>query len=361
MEMEKVPLPKLERLPTGRVPVSSLTASDSPRCSESLEHAKRLAESEDSLPPIVVNRATMRVIDGMHRLRAALLRGENEIDVRFFDGDEAISFVLSVNENIRHGLPLSLADRKSAAVRIFDSYPEWSDRMIATVTGLSAKTVCTIRHDLAENKSAETSDVTVGMDGRVRPRDREHRRELARKLMIADPDASLRAIARQAGISPETARVVRKRLHNVGQGTPGNGQGTPAEEPNQTRADDTRKEPARRSLTALGDSAATPPDGLAIKSLWGDPAFRSTNEGRSLLRMLAAYDALRLHGDQLVEKIPEHCLVRAERAALACAAQWRAFAGSIAEYHHRMNGETPKDRFADTGTADGRPADRPPD
>src|SRR5690349_6262411 len=92
------------RLPTGTVRLSSLVICDTPRRSgESLEHVRRLAESEDELPPIVVHRPTMRVIDGMHRLRAAELRGQQEIEVRFFDGDEASSFVLAVRANIAHG------------------------------------------------------------------------------------------------------------------------------------------------------------------------------------------------------------------------------------------------------------------
>jgi hypothetical protein len=136
----------VDQLPIGRVRLASLVTSGSPRRSgESLEHIRRLAESEAELPPIVVHRATMRVIDGMHRLRAAELRGEDEIEVRFFDGDEASSFVLAVQANITHGLPLSLADRKAAAVHIMTLYPQWSDRMVASAAGLAAKTVAASR------------------------------------------------------------------------------------------------------------------------------------------------------------------------------------------------------------------------
>jgi hypothetical protein len=57
----------------------------------------------------------MRVIDGMYRLLAARMRGDSEIEARFFEGDDASSYVLAVKSNVEHGLPLSLADRKVAA------------------------------------------------------------------------------------------------------------------------------------------------------------------------------------------------------------------------------------------------------
>src|SRR5947199_10633529 len=58
------------------LPVSSLLPGDSPRVAgENPEHVQLLAAARN-LPPILVHRSTMRVIDGMHRLRAARLRGD---------------------------------------------------------------------------------------------------------------------------------------------------------------------------------------------------------------------------------------------------------------------------------------------
>jgi len=58
--------------PVTTVPVSALRASQSPRqAGENLEHIRALADTTDELPPIIVRRADMRVVDGMHRLRAA--------------------------------------------------------------------------------------------------------------------------------------------------------------------------------------------------------------------------------------------------------------------------------------------------
>ncbi|MFD1048366.1 ParB N-terminal domain-containing protein, partial [Kibdelosporangium lantanae] len=115
--------------------------SDSPRLEgEDGEHIRALVELDVQLPPITVHRTTMRVIDGMHRLRAAVLRRQDFIDAYLVDAEPDDVFVLAVEANIQHGLPLTFADRKAAAARIVRSHPHWSDRAIAAKTGLSPKT-----------------------------------------------------------------------------------------------------------------------------------------------------------------------------------------------------------------------------
>ena len=118
------------------VPHSALLPADSPRIGgQDLEHVRTLAEQSGPLPPILVHRSTMRVIDGMHRLRASMLREEGDIAVRFFDGTPEEAFVLAVQANARHGLPLSQVDRAAAASRILVSHPDWSDSAIAAIAG----------------------------------------------------------------------------------------------------------------------------------------------------------------------------------------------------------------------------------
>jgi ParB-like chromosome segregation protein Spo0J len=109
----------------------------------------------------------MLVIDGMRRLRAAQLRGQSTIGVRFLDCGRNEIFVEQVRANVAHGLPLSLADRKATVERVLVTHPHWSDRTIAAVTGLAPKTVGRIRHDLAEQLPEATT--RVGRDGYIRP------------------------------------------------------------------------------------------------------------------------------------------------------------------------------------------------
>lgn len=330
-----VPLPCLDQVPTVKVPVDSLKSSDTPRrLGENFAHVRMLAESEDPLPPIVVHRATMRVVDGMHRLRATELRGEGAIEVRFIDGDEASSFVVAVSENIRHGLPLSTADRKAAAGRIIDSYPEWSDRMVASVTGLSAKTVATVRRQMALGSKPRALLYTVGRDGRVRPRDSAQRREFARSLMIEDPDCSLRKVARIAGISPETARDVRNRLNSDRESAV---QVEQAVSVPQTRSAAESEAPGMLPVASSGHGPAVA-GAMALRALRADPAFRSTETGRSLLRMLAALQVLEEHGDQLIGNIPTHCTDRVALAARACADAWETIAARLDERSHALRG-----------------------
>lgn len=95
-----------------RLPLADIVQPDSPRLSGlNDEHARLLAHSEATLPPILVNRRTMRVVDGAHRLLAAKLRGQETIDVHFCDCDNDEAFVLAVEKNVTHGLPLSRAER----------------------------------------------------------------------------------------------------------------------------------------------------------------------------------------------------------------------------------------------------------
>src|SRR5258707_731891 len=118
------------------VAAASLRPADTPRLGgENLDHVKALAEVGDCWPPILVHRQTMRVIDGMHRLRAARLRGQTTIEVQFFDGDDDEAFVAAVKANVAHGLPLTLTDRKAAATRIIGSQPQRSNRRIGEGTG----------------------------------------------------------------------------------------------------------------------------------------------------------------------------------------------------------------------------------
>ena len=72
--------PDLNGLPVVEVPLDTLRLGFSPRLQGHDEHMVRiLAESPRPLPPILVQDASNRVIDGTHRLLAARLRGERSI------------------------------------------------------------------------------------------------------------------------------------------------------------------------------------------------------------------------------------------------------------------------------------------
>jgi hypothetical protein len=62
-----------------------------------------LAECYTELPPILVQRGSMQVIDGMHRLRVAPRRGEDTVRVQFFHGSVTAAFIAAVRLNAAHG------------------------------------------------------------------------------------------------------------------------------------------------------------------------------------------------------------------------------------------------------------------
>ncbi|WP_406643202.1 ParB/RepB/Spo0J family partition protein [Amycolatopsis sp. WGS_07] len=312
------------------VSVGSLRPADSPRIGgEDGERVRELAELDGGLPPIVVHRATMRVIDGMHRLRAALLRGEKRIEVRFYEGTEADAFVLAVRLNASHGLPLTQVDRAAAAARILDSHPQWSDRAIASVTGLSHKTVGSIRKR-ATGEVAHSSS-RMGQDGRVRPLDAAEGRIRATELIARKPDASLREIARESGVSLGTARDVRERVR---------ANQDPLPRRQRRGANRVGNVAASGGLAGSGSPAVRVRDPVsALEILRKDPALRQAELGRGILRLLDAHSISPSDWEQFSEIVPPHCRDTVSGLARECARSWVDFARRL-EDRSRLTGSS---------------------
>lgn len=305
--------------PTAMVPVAALVPGESPRLrGQDREHVARLAEVEGPLPPILVHRRTMEVIDGTHRLMAAVLKGLPSIEVEFFDGSSSDAFLRAVEANIAHGLPLSQADRRAAAERIIKSHPHLSDRAIARTAGLAAKTVGAIRR-----MSGEETGVRIGLDGRVRPLSNVEGRRHVAALISERPDASLRELARTAGVSPATVADVRKRLLS--------GEGPVPTPPSR---------PAARPVRPAQPPAAV------LDKLLRDPSLRHSENGRRLLRLLrlSALGATEL--SELGPATPPHCRQLVSQLAQEYAQVWSAFAQGLAEQHPQRAVEPQPQRSA---------------
>ena len=296
------------------MPVASLLPAHSPRQGgEDAEHTRMLASVDQQLPPIIVHRETMRVIDGSHRLGVALMRGDEMIEVRFFDGSEQEAFVLAVQTNIAHGLPLSLADRTRAAERIIASHPEWSDRAIASVTGLGARTVGNVRRRSLGGVDDEVRART-GRDGRVRPLDNAEGRLKASAIIQQRPGASLREVAREAGVSPSTVRDVRKRIERGED---------PVPQMRRGRADGA----AARSFGA--GAVEAPRLASMLQGLQSDPSLRFTESGRTLLRWILSRAIRSNERLEVTMKVPPHCTYIVADVARACADEWLRLAAEL--------------------------------
>ncbi|MFB6980779.1 ParB/RepB/Spo0J family partition protein [Streptomyces scopuliridis] len=317
------------------LPVDVLKEADSPRqAGIDPAHVALLAENVDQLPPILVHRPTLRVIDGMHRLHAARLANREHVKVMYFDGPETEAFLLAVRANIEHGLPLSLTDRKRSARRILRSFPEWSDRAIAENVGLSSKTVGALRR--VSPASGAQPVVRVGRDGRARPLNPAEGRLRAAAVLARRPEASLRDIAKSAGISVETARSVRNHVTRRESPLPGRTRrpglhSTPDQEADRTanqEADPTADQKGERKRP-LGASTAWRRQSVdldtALASLKKDPALKYSLEGRAMLRWLEAR-MIRGNEAELVMRAPTHQAPKIAAMARGFAEHWHEIA-----------------------------------
>ncbi|GAA2409638.1 ParB N-terminal domain-containing protein [Streptomyces glaucosporus] len=329
---------------THRVRIEELLPADSPRLSGVDEtHVHRLAEIYATLPPVLVHRATMRVIDGMHRIAAATLKGLEHVEVQYFDGAEKDAFLRAVAANVSHGLPLSIADRKAAARRIFSTHPDLSDRAIAACVGLDAKTVAAARRSTGDSPRSNTR---IGSDGKSHPLDRTAERMHAARLMTSRPDLPLRAIVRETGLSLGTAHDVRQRLlrgespvpagrrRQRGDASPPPGRGTaPA-------GVDTAAAPTGNTLRGPREQAAPAGDfpvlaGRArlsmetLRKLARDPSLRHTESGRHLLRWLHTHFVVDDSWRQHTDAVPAHCSATVAELALQCSGSWKRFAEEL--------------------------------
>jgi ParB-like chromosome segregation protein Spo0J len=260
-------------------PISELRVGEGVRSGGLDErHVELLMESVDSWPPIVVWGDDPVVVDGCHRVEAARRLGRYSVIAIRFLGSPEEAFIEAVRRNVNHGLPLSVADRRRAARRVLSRNPEWSDRRIASLCGLSDKTVGRLRR--VATGGIVAVDRRVGRDGKVRPVQSGQVRDRVRQALAANPGGSLRAIAAVAGASPETVRSVRASLLTGDDRSRRDGQPPLQLRPSQV--------PALSVLPALA-----PPDGAEESTAeshdWlADPALNSCGDGGDFARWFAA-------------------------------------------------------------------------
>lgn len=193
-----------------RLPIERIRPGRSPRQGAiNAAYLDATVELDGKWPPLLVT-GTGVVIDGHYRLLAAQRLGFSHLDCVIFAGDEAHAYIESVRRNVANGLALTLRERKDAATRILHIEPEWSDRRIASLCGLSHETVGKLR------RRATCQGGEIGhLDTRIRPiqtMSRAEKREEIAQAIREHPGASLREIARIADTTHETVRSVRRGM-----------------------------------------------------------------------------------------------------------------------------------------------------
>jgi ParB-like chromosome segregation protein Spo0J len=317
-------------LPVENIPVAAIRNSYTPRKNKANEsHIQVLAQSPLPLPPIVIHRSSMRVIDGVHRLRATELRGHSTIAARLFEGNDAEAFALAVHLNVTHGLPLTLSERKAAAQRVLQSYPHWSDRSIGLIAGVSNKTVGKLRGCTTEEISQ--LNPRLGRDGKIRPVSPANGRRRAAEFLSLNPRASLREIARKAGVSVTTARDVRQRIDKGESPLPDNlakrvGQAAGAPVVSGTNG---AAAPPLANAQDVPRGTRTPPEGRGrdlLQRLRNDPSVRSSERGRALLRLLSTVVVAISACNEFAEAAPDHCSGTFAEIARKNARAWQEIA-----------------------------------
>jgi ParB-like chromosome segregation protein Spo0J len=86
-------------------------------------HVRILKASSSFLPPILVDEASMEVVDGAHRLTVAKELGQVEISVEWFRGSHAEAIAEAIRRNAAHGKPLSQAERRRAVENLLAVSP----------------------------------------------------------------------------------------------------------------------------------------------------------------------------------------------------------------------------------------------
>lgn len=295
------------------VRLDTLEPADSPRRDgTNAEHVRSLADAAQELPPILVQRSTGRVIDGMHRLAAARAKGQTQISARFVDCTDEDAFVLATVTNIACGLPMSAADRRAAAARIMRYRPEASDRLIAELAGLTPKAVGTIRRQAAETLPRPAR--RMGRDGRLRPLNPSDGRRIATQILETDPDASLREIARRAGISIGTAHDVREKIRR----------GSDPVSPKN------RSCTSCETVRSTGKTVDDVDFSTILNRLRRDPALRYSESGRALLTWLSSLSLMSsTRWRDIADSIPPHCSFEIIHIARSYAQAWSDFATEL--------------------------------
>jgi ParB-like chromosome segregation protein Spo0J len=168
-------------------------------------------------PPILVDRATHKLLDGWHRVEAAKRAGVYTLPVQWVDAKEEDLFALAVKANLGHGIRLSREERYKAIARL--QREAWSPERITEVLGCSAGMVAKtekaedlrIKYKVHEHPAAKLPTETLVEVVRLPEEFRDDVAELAIEVeaTAADVRRAVRGIKNGAVVSnPDIKRMM---------------------------------------------------------------------------------------------------------------------------------------------------------
>jgi ParB-like chromosome segregation protein Spo0J len=301
------------------VQIKLLKLEMSPRIGgQDLDHVQALAFRFDDCPPILVERSTSTVLDGVHRVLAARMLGRETVAAHYFEGTHEEAFVEAIRANVTHGKPLTLTEREAAARKLLAMHSDWSNRLVADVCALSDKTVARLRKTTAE---VPQLSARLGRDGRRRPiNPRQVRDQIADRLK-ASPDADPELLAQSLSTSASTVRDVRRQLRR-GQSPNGSGQGIRGATPGGTPSHQAREN--RRAISAAVE--------------WReDRAILALPSGNELAEWLDQTSIRATHWAALIDEIPLGRIPELIQEAESRSVEWTRFAAALEDRFRELN------------------------
>lgn len=266
-----------------------------------------LAARYAHLPPVLVRRHDLLVVDGAHTVAAARRLGMQVAHVQWFEGTWAEATEAFVRRNsVVDALCLTADDRRALIHSTLRTEPTWSDRRIAQVCGVSPKMIARGRAGATSLEPIHGAEKRLGRDGRARPVRAGAMRSSILQKLEQHPDASLRTIASALGVSPETVRSVRRERQGCSEPTARVGS---------------------RQFGALVDEVLARPRPELPAPWRGDSAFSSTTEGETFVAWFESSNVV--DHPSRIDEVPLSRIYEIADEARRRAAFWSAFADSV--------------------------------
>lgn len=132
---------------------------------------ERYDDAWDRLPPVAVFEINDRflIVDGFHRYASALRGKRQKLRVEVHVGSMADAMDYAALANLRHGLPLSRAERRRVAETRLRLHFDWSDRKHADESALNRDLFARVRKELEAAGQIPANSKRVGADGKTYP------------------------------------------------------------------------------------------------------------------------------------------------------------------------------------------------
>jgi hypothetical protein len=131
------------------------------------EYGKILSNGEDLDPvDLCYDGSVYWLADGFHRLEVYRLASKTHIPADIRQGTRRDAILVGIERNVKHGLGLTLAERKNAARRLLldSEWRVWSNRKIGRICGLNHETVSAIKNNLNSNQSIPITNKEASED-----------------------------------------------------------------------------------------------------------------------------------------------------------------------------------------------------